>query len=187
LSLVEMLITLFILTILSGVLFWMLLAVKSGYQASTARAGGRQGLNLALAGISREMMDSSVDTVTNNSSSLPPAISFLSAFNSQGTFVTNPSDGSCVWQKYVIYYIPAGTTTLLRRDIYGSFTGPLSSAQLQSYCNGQGKRVISSITSLGLTLNPGNKTAVLSLGVRDTSIQGKSDQQAQSITVLFHN
>lgn len=186
-SLVEMLITLLILSILSVVLFWVLMMVKSGYQASTARSGGRQDLDLALARISQEMMDSNIDTVTNNASGLPPAISFLSAYNSQGTFVTNTADGTPIWQKYAIYYIPSGTTTLLRREIYGTFTGPLSSAQLQSYCNGQGKRVISSISSLGLTLNPGNKTAVVSLGVRDTSTRGKTDQQAQSITILFHN
>ena len=186
-SLVEMLISLFILSILSVVLFWVLLMVKSGYQASMARAGGRQDLDLSLAGISQEMMDSKIDTVTNNASLIPPALSFLSACNSQGTFVTNQADGTPVWQKYVIYYIPSGTTTLMRQDIYGSFTGPLSSAQLQSYCNGQGKRVISSITSLGLTLSPGNRTAVVSLGVKDTSLQGRTDQQAQSITVLFHN
>ena len=186
-SLVEMLITLFILTLLSGVLFWMLLAVKSGYQASTARAGGRQDLDLVLARISMEMMDSNTDTVTNNSSGLSPGLSFLSAYNRQGAFVTNPADGTCVWQKYIIYYIPSGTTTLLKREIYGTFTVPLTLAQLQSYCNGQGTRVISSVTSLGLSTNAGNDTGVVTVGVRDTSIQGKSDLQTQSITFLFQN
>ncbi len=186
-SLVEMLVTLMILVIMSAVLFWVLMMVKTGYQASSARAGGRQDLALALAGISGEMMDSNVDTVTNNTSLIPPALSFLAAYNSQGGFVTDPSNGKPVWQKYVIYYIPSGTSSLLRMEIYGTFTGPLSTAQLQAYCNGQGRRVISSASSLGLALDTGNRTASISLTVRDTSVHGKADQQTQSLTVFFNN
>jgi len=87
----------------------------------------------------------------------------------------------------VIYYIPTGSSKLLRKEVYGNFTTPLTLAQLQSYCNGDGKLLSKSITSLIITPNTTNNSAQLTLAVQNKNLQGKIDQQSVSMTITMRN
>ena len=184
-SLIELLITFVVVILLMGALFWMLLAGKTMWQASVTRSAGRQDVQTASWRIALDLRDSKFDTITNNTSGTPSAFSFLSAYNSGGNFVTDNS-GEVSWQKYIIYYIPTGTTRLLKKDVYGSFSGALTLPQLTGYCNGAGSLISPSVTSMQLT-NVGSNSATLSLTVENTSKHGTVDRQTKQINIMIRN
>jgi len=183
-TLVEVLISFIVMIVLSGGLFWILIAGKTIWQASAARSGNRQELQVSTWRIAQELRDSNLSTVTNNTGGTPSAFSFLSAYDSAGTF-TLDGTGAPVWQKAVIYYVPQGTTRLLRREVFGAFTGPLSAAQLAAYCDGSGSLLSPSLTSLGLGTGAGAVT--LSLSVEKSNGHGKLDRQSRQVAIHLRN
>ncbi|MHC9542120.1 MAG: PilW family protein [Vulcanimicrobiota bacterium] len=185
-TLAELLITSVILLLLLGIFVWMIVAVKSAYQSSVTRAKVRQELQTSFFNITREMMHSSYSSFTDGTSQSGKAISFLSAYDQNGVFVTD-SSGAPVWKKYVIYYVPGGSARLLRKEIYGSFTAALSSEALQAYCDGNGRLITSSLSDMTCAPDSATKSCLLSLALESTNYNGKADRQSGEMRVFFRN
>ena len=185
-TLIESLAAMVALLMITAALFWILLTGKTYWQASVIRSYGRQELQISINKIESELQNSNVGTITNNTAGLPVAFSFLSADDTDGKF-TVASDGSPVWQKYVVYYIPNGTKKLMKRDIYGSFKTPLTQSQLITYCDGTGTVVANTIAGLTLVADTASNTAVITLTSQNKNQHGKADQQTLSTNVYMRN
>jgi len=187
LTLVELLVTLLIITILSGVVIWMLLAGKSSWLASEGRVALRQEIQVTAIKITKELQDSNIELITSNTSGSVKAFSFPSAFNEAGNFVSDPS-GFLVWQKYVIYYIPAGTTSLVRREVTGrDFNTPLTIDELMSYSDGKGVKISPSIENLSLSLNKEDKSTILALKFKKTNRLGEIEEMSFETEIFILN
>lgn len=182
-TLVELLIIMFIMVLLTSSIFWMPILGKKTWQASIARAANRQDMHLISAKIQLDLGNSNVYTITTAGS----AFSFLSAFDASGNFTTDASFGAPVWQKCVIYYIPGGTTKLLRREVYGAFTSAITPAQLTSYCDGQGSTISDSVSALSFIPDLGKSSAALALTLQNVNIHGKIDSQYMQTTIFIRN
>lgn len=186
-TLVEVIASFALLLILSSVIFWILQTGQIIWQSSITRTAGRQELQVAAWRVAAEIRDARISHVTNNTAGTPAAFSFLSAYGQGGSFITD-STGAPVWQKAVVYYIPTGATKLLRREVYGTFTSALTTAQLTSYCNGQGTLLSPSITRLGLTTGAsGAQSVTLSLDLSKKNAMGKLDAQSRQVSVYLRN
>ncbi len=97
----------------------------------------------SLAVLKNELHDSSSVSVTYDlavTPSSPAALSFMTAYDQYGTFVTG-ADGKPLWQGYTIYYLPSGTDKLLKKKIpVTPTTTPkrLSLNELKVHCDGKG-------------------------------------------------
>lgn len=185
-SLIELLITMAILMLMAGALYGLMLSAKTTWQASATRSGVRQGLQTAIFKIATELKDSRAAFITDATAGAPSAFCFLSAQDGAGRFVTD-SAGMPSWQKCVIYYIPAGTTRLLRREVPGSFIDPLPSGQMIGYCDGSGTQCSSSITHMRLVPATSDNSATLSLSAREVNPHGKEDIQSLTVTIFLRN
>ncbi|MGV8121366.1 MAG: type II secretion system protein J [Candidatus Xenobiia bacterium LiM19] len=186
-TLVELTVTMLILALMGGSILWMLVTVKRIYQASIHRGGARQQIQLMIWGIQEDLKDSSFGTLTVTAPGTPPeAFSILSAYDVNHVFITD-SKSAPVWQKCIVYYIPAGTTKLLRKEVFGAFVSALTSAQLLSYCDGQGKVLSDSVTSMSLVPDKVNRCAALSVTLQSKNNHGKTDIQSRQVTLLFNN
>lgn len=185
-TLVELLITSVILLLLLGIFVWMIVAVKSAYQSSVIHTKGRQDLQTSFFNITREMMNSSYSSFTDGTSQTTKSISFLSAFDRNGVFVTD-SNGAPIWKKYVIYYVPSGSARLLKKEVYGTFTTSLSSEALAAYCDGGGKLITNSLSQMTCTPDSATKSCLLSLALESTNYNGKPDRQSGEMRVFFRN
>lgn len=216
-TLIEMLIACFCVLFLVDILFFMFFSGNAIWQASITRTADTQELQVADLKIGAELMQSDLNTVTNNTSGSPSGFSFLSAVNSSGYFVTDIT-GAPVWQKYVIYCIPSGTTNLVRNEVSLSSLFPLgvpvtipllSALQVSSYCSSRGTIISSAVTSLalqpdyntflsvnlssGLGVSAGVNIAAstqavnLALNLQRKNQRGKLDQQSRTITIYMRN
>jgi len=186
LTLIELLTTMSILLIIMGAVYSMLYAGVIMWQSSVTRTSNRQDIHISFRKFELELRNSDASFITDGTSGEPYAFSFLSAYNQSGNFTTDAS-GRPVWQKYVIYYIPAGTKKLLRKEVYGSFTAPLSASQLATYLDGEGKLISSSVKSMKIIPNTSNNSAIVSLTVNNDSKHGKRDEQNLNLTVSLRN
>jgi prepilin-type N-terminal cleavage/methylation domain-containing protein len=185
-TLMELLVTMLIVVMIASALFWMLASAKTMFQSSTGRGSNRQDLQVAAWRVAHDLRAGNVNLLTVTGPGAVNAFGFLSAFDVNGTFVTDTT-GSPVWQKYIIYYIPAGTTKLLRKEVYGNFTQPLTPQQLLSYCTGDGRLLASSITVLSLSPDTTSRAATLTMTVQGTNQHGKIDRQSKKVTILIMN
>jgi hypothetical protein len=152
-----------------------------------ARSAARQDLQVACRKISQDLRTGNLALVTNSTAGSPPAFSVLSARDRFGSFITSTADGTPSWQKYVIYYIPTGTTSLLRKEVYGIFSGALPASQLAAYCDGSGTTISKSMTVLRLTPEASSKAMRLYLEARSTNRHGKSDAQSLETIIYLLN
>lgn len=192
-TLIEMLVTLLIFFLIAGILFMMMIKSKVVLQSSAARSSSRQDLQVVSFKIAQDLMYSKVGFVTDGSAGGLNAFSFISAQDSANKFILS-TDGTPAWQKQVIYYIPAGTTNLMRKEMYVDFKAnpaalaPLTLAQLSAQLNGTGKLLSGSVTSLKLTPNAaGQSSADLSIQTQAQNQQGKPDQQSGQVTIYIVN
>lgn len=89
-------------------------------------------------------------TINNN---LPKAVSFLSAYDSDGIYRTD-SYGRPVWQKYVVFYLTANSSNLLRKEIDSpGATSALTQSELISYCDGGGTVAAFDVSDFQLELD----------------------------------
>jgi len=185
-TLVELLITLVMILILMGTFVWMIVWVKSAYQSSVTHTRLRQELQISFSTMAADMMNSSYSTLTDATSQSTKAFSFLSAADLNGVFSTD-GNGSPVWKKYVIYYVPGGSRKLLRKEVYGSFTAALSTTDLNAYCDGKGKHISSSLSQMTCTPDSASKSCVISITLESTNYNGKTDSQSRDLRVFFRN
>lgn len=194
-SLVELIITMSLMIMLTSALLWMIITAKTMYQASVASGANRQDLQVITWSIAEDLRASNVNSITV-SGGTPPAFSFLSALGPAGSFeiyndAVHDIYGAPYWQKYVIYYIPSGTTRLLRKEIYSSAglynAQPLTQTELLGYCTGDGKLVSPSVTALGLSPSVANSSALLSATVQNQNQHGKINTQSSQMSIFLDN
>ena len=185
-TLVELLSTMFCVLLISAAIFSMFYSAVVMWQSSVTRTGNRQDMHTALRKLESELINSNASTITNLTGSSTQAISFLSAHDENGRFVTD-SLGNPIWQKYVIYYKPGGTSKLLRKEVYGTFSGPLSTSALNSYLDGTGRLISGQVTTFIVTENIADNFASISLSVQDTNKHGRSDVQNIGMQVSLRN
>lgn len=189
-SIIEMLLVLFILALLSGSIFSMFVNGKTIYYASLTRSSARQDLQVVFWQIERELRDSNLATLNNCTSGGPScpggstrAFSFSSGYDNSGNFITDATTGAAIWQKYVVYCVPSGSTMLFRKE---ESLGTSLTDQI-NHCVAQGKRVSSGVTSLLLTPNFTNASVTIYLTTQNTNILGKIDQQSRDFTLFLRN
>lgn len=186
-TLIELTVTMLIFALIGASILWMFVTVKRIYQASIHRGAARQQIQVMVWEIQEDLKDSSFGTMTVTApGTSPSAFSVLSAYDVNRTFVTDLMSVP-VWQKCIIYYKPGGTTKLIRREVFGTFTAALTNAQLLSYCDGQGRQLSNSVSSLNLVTDAVNRCATLSVTLQSTNNHGKVDVQSRQVTVLFNN
>jgi Tfp pilus assembly protein PilW len=185
-TLVELVITQVIVLLLMGTIVSVLFAFKSLYQASVSHSQNRQELQVAFSNVALELRDSDYDTFTDGTAGSPKAFSFLSAVDRYGNFTTDAA-GAPAWQKYVIFYIPVNSTRLLRKEVYGTFSGALSPSALAAYCDGAGTVVSTSVIMMRCVPDMAIKSCRLSIMLQICNHNGKVDQQSGSMTVFFKN
>ena len=185
-TLVEMLISMSILTMAGGIVLGMVVSAKKMWQASVSRVAISQDLQVASLRIVQDLRQANAGVITDNTTGTPVAFSFLSAHNGQGTFQTDPS-GKPLWQKEVIYYLPTGTKRLLRKEVAGTFSSALTQAELVGYCDGRGSLCASTVSSLRLVTNGSDHSAALTLACQATNGQGHLDSQGRTVTILMRN
>jgi len=164
-TLLELISSIFIVTLLGGVLIWVILNTKILVDSTKSRAAARQEMQVIVFRITKEMQDSTSSSFVSGSN----AFAFASAVDENGIFVTD-SSGKPVWQKYILYYIPSGKTSLLKKEIdYGTF----NPSSLSSYCDGSGTRISSSVTSITLTIDKQKRTGEINLTVEQKNKMNK--------------
>ncbi len=191
-TLVEVLVTLALLAILTGLVAIMLLRAKTAWQASTARAAARQDLQEVSWRIARELQGSSGSFLTDGGPSGLQAFSFVSAASPEGLFLTG-EEGAPAWQRHVVYYLAPGTTRLLRKEIPRNFAASptllraLTPAELAAACDGQGRLLSPRVDSLRLSPQPGGATAILEIQARQGSAHGGQESLGRRLPILLYN
>jgi len=181
-TLVELLISMTIITLLMGSFMWMLLAGKAMYQSSVAHSRERQELQGIFHRAVQELRESRYSSITLGAG----GFSFLSARDRSGSFVTD-SSGSPVWQKSVLYYNPAGTTKLMRKEVYGTFSEALSQSAFSSYADDSGFVLSTAFSGGTYTLDPAGRTCSMTMTLFMQNDNGKAEQQAVTALVYCKN
>lgn len=184
-TLVELIATMAMVLMISGALFWMFYGGFNIVQASVTRVSGNQDLQVATTNMLEDLRYSDVNAVVISAAN-PKAIALLSAFDSLGNFVTDSSGGP-VWQKCIVYYIPAGTTKLLRKEVIGTFTSNPTISQISTYCDGKGRLLSPAVTGFNLALDTTTDSALLTLTVQSTNNNGLLDSQSKQTRIYFLN
>lgn len=184
-TIVELIITMFLLLMVGGALLWMLVAGESVVKGSVTRVSGNQDIQVITSAVEEDLRYTNANAIVVNSGS-PRAIGILSAYDQGGAFITD-STGAPVWQKCVVYYIPVSTTRFIRKEVYGAFTAPPSASDLISYCDGKGRQLSSSVKAFSLTVDIVKNSAILRVSVQNTNANGKSDIQSGTASIHFCN
>lgn len=136
-NLTEVVVATAILLLLILIFFNVVILSQKYFKLVDVKAEVQLNVKLGMDKILKEAEQSEFNSFTVCASSVK-AISFLSAYDSEGFYHTS-SSGAPVWQKYIIFYVPSGENKLLRREIPSAgATAPLTESQLISYCNGTG-------------------------------------------------
>lgn len=186
-TLVELITSMTLLMAIGGSMLGLIFAAKSAWQAGNSRSDTRQDIQTTLSQLDADLRDGSIDLVTDATASTPPAICLCSSIDTKGGFVTDTS-GANVWQKWVIYYIPTGTTRLLRREATGIADPPiaLTLAEVKAWCDGTGTLVTGSATGMTAALDSLGGVTV-GLTIQNTNPQGKLERLTSSLYVLPRN
>lgn len=187
LTLVEMLVTFALLAVVAGGMGWLLAATKGTWQGGIAGASVASDLQVGLSRIEAELRSSDALLLTDGTKPTganPLAFSFPSAYDASGTFVTDAT-GIPVWQKFVVYYIPIGTTNLMRTESYVLPSVPpvqQISSTLFASCLG-GRLVASNVTGLTLTSDAVYGGWTVGLSLSGTNANGDIDALSQTLYV----
>jgi hypothetical protein len=148
LTLAEVLVASFLSLVVLGLVFALFVPAKISTITGDNKAEVNMNAYRSIKRLAHELEDSSPLSVTYDLGPLPvnipSAISFLSAYDALGTFVTSDS-GKPLWQGYVIYYYPPGGDRILRKTVALSppAVSPtrLTLAELRNLCDGSGMPV----------------------------------------------
>ena len=190
-TLVEVLVTSSLLLFFATGAVLVMISGQRSWLATRGQADAFQAAQVALARLSRELQFSNSNFLTDNTALTPPAFSFPSAFDTQGRFTTT-AEGYPSWQKYVVYYLPQGSSRLLRKELFTVPTDPtidpiLSQANLTAACDGKGTLIASGVTSLGLAPSTTTAEVVLTLGLQVTNPNGRADRLTWTVSILPRN
>ncbi|MEQ8187146.1 MAG: hypothetical protein ABRQ39_04185 [Candidatus Eremiobacterota bacterium] len=150
-TITELLVTIAVMGLMFSMILAIMVLLKRSYSEEDSRSAMQQNAAVALAKLTRELMESSYKTTTiyNPSSSSPPTgIIFASArqISNYNKFDLDPNNSLCVWHKYVCYYIDtdperASQKALFRRETYinepsGTTTKGASSLSTSNFVTG---------------------------------------------------
>ena len=150
-SLIELSSAMVSVSLLTTMLFWTLAAGRTLWTQSDTAIRIQQDLHRdAGPQLERELRRSLYASLVNLTGDDSPALSFASAADCTG-FCTNVTTGDPVWKTQIVYYVPVGTTRLMRAEV--PFSGvALTPAQVRStVAAGSGLLVADTIASLLLT------------------------------------
>ncbi len=185
-TLIEILIAAFLFLLVSGIVLGVAVIAKRYWQAAEGSIEVKQNTYIATEKVMKDVSDSSIDTFTDNTSETDRAIGFLSAYNTNGIFVTN-NNGEIVWQKYIIYYIKSGDNRLLRKEVYGSFTDALTTAELRAQCDGKGRVAAFNIKSFSADVDKDKNNVAIIVGAETTDKNGKKNSFSMDENFYFNN
>lgn len=127
-TITELLVTIAIMSLMFTMILAIMILLKRTYNEEDSRSSMQQNAAVALAKLTRELMESSYKTTTiyNPSGSTPPTgIIFASPrqISNYNKFDLDPNNSLCVWHKYICYYIDtdperASQKALFRRETY---------------------------------------------------------------------
>jgi len=129
--------------VILGLLVALFVPVKVACITGDNKAEVNMNAFRTLAVLKDELHSSSITSVTYDLAAMPSsphALSFMTAYDQYGIFVTG-ADGKPVWQGYVVYYLSSGTDTLLKKKIPVSPTTTprrMSLNELKGCCDGNG-------------------------------------------------
>ena len=186
-SLIELLITLLIITLLTGIIIWLFLAGKKVWLASEVRVSLRQEMQIVTHRITRELQDSNLKLLTSVDNGSLKAFSFPSAFDDNGKFVTD-SRGYPVWQKYLIYYLADDSTVLLKKTVKDKdFEEGLAEDELISYCDGTGVKAASSVEDFTFAINKEDENLGFSIKFKKKNRLGEVEEMSFETKVFILN
>lgn len=188
-TLIEVMVTVSLLVVVTGAMMYLLTIVKGRWVSGASRASVRQDMQTTLWQMATEIRNTEAALVTVNSQASPAAFCFPSAYDAQNNFITDPA-GGMTWQKFVIYYIPAGTTRLLRKEVYSLPATPpiqLTEAAMLGYCDGTGSLVAGDVGAMTATIDIPNGGLTLGLTTTGTSGKGTVDTVSSSLYLETRN
>lgn len=144
-SIAELLVTISIMGLMFTMIATMSLLIKKTYVAQNSFSSMQQSAAVALAKLSRELMESSYDTITIYNPSDPnqfTGIIFGSArnYSNYNNFTIDPSTAKPIWFKYIGYYIDndpksSGEKVLCRREYWRDTVGGTSGSIIKAPCS----------------------------------------------------
>jgi hypothetical protein len=144
LTLAELIVASFLSLIVMSLVFALFVPAKLSTITGDNKAEVNMNAHRSITRLSHELRASSPSSITYvnpRSPNEPAAISFMTAYNRDGLFVTG-SSGKPLWQGYVIYYLPAGGNKILRKtvDVSPPTASPsrLTLPELLALCDGNG-------------------------------------------------
>ena len=110
LTMVEVIVTLFVMTIMFGMVVAIIMLIKNNFNDAERRSSMQQNASVALAKLTRELMETSPETITVYnplSGADPKGIIFASARepSTNNKFDLDTTTAECVWHKYICYYL----------------------------------------------------------------------------------
>jgi len=185
-TLVELIISMAMITLLMGAFMWMLLAGRSMYQSAATSSTISQDAQIFISRLREEMRESDCSSITYQNNVKRTAISLVSARDREGNYVTGDS-GAPVWQKYIIYYCPGTSTTLKRREVYRKYSGRLLAATMALYCNGEGTVITRSLDTLTCKVQKNPSLCTLTMILAAVNDRGNADEQTWYTTFYLRN
>jgi len=141
----------------------------------------------ALERVLLDMHDSNIVSLTNGTSSNPPAISFLSCRDKFGNAQAT-STGAPYWQAYIVYYVSSSGALMWQRVVPAGLPSAtataLTSTQLSNYCTG-GRPMAFGLTAFSVTPNASAGSASATVTTTDSVSAGIRNQVTYTGTTYF--
>jgi len=192
-TIMELLIVMFIISLISGIIIEMIVSSKKTFQAISDRSGSGLDLMVSSWKISGDIKSCSRKYVCDGSAGALQAFSFVSALDKNGRY-TLKSDGTPNWQAYVIYYIIPGTSKLVRKEKFVDFAADptllraYTVDELKKEMDGSGRKVATSIKSIKLVPSAGGESAAsLFIETELKNQNGRLDRQSRSFTIYMYD
>ncbi|MGV8118785.1 MAG: hypothetical protein AB2L14_03370 [Candidatus Xenobiia bacterium LiM19] len=192
-TIMELLIVMFIISMISGIIIEMTVCSKKTFQAISDRSGSGLDLMVSAWKISGDIKSCSRKYICDGSTGNLQAFSLISARDRNGRYSLK-SDGTPNWQAYVIYYIAPGTSKLMRKEEFVDFASdptlltPHTIDELKKKMDGSGRKVVTSIKSIRLVPSAGGESAAsLFVETELKNQNGRLDRQSRSFTIYIYN
>lgn len=179
-TLIETLVTMFVMLMVSLALGWLLMLGKTNWQAGVDRSCCRQSLETAAEKIATDLRNSTPGSLVVQSGTL----SFITAENDEGVFQTNAA-GDPDWRRAVVYYVD-GDANLRLREVPRSTPQPLTTAELAALKSGAGRILLNHVQAFSPSRPvPANVRVVLTTHMLDHN--GKIDNLSYDFTTILRN
>jgi len=185
-TLIEVLVAGSLALLVMGLAYAMFMLSDRYFRITDVKTEVQLNALLASQRLQNELRGTIISSVTNATGSAPPALCFQTAYDGNGVFQTDDY-ANPVWQSYVIYYLPVGSTTMRRFSFASPATvSPLGIAEVQSYCTGSGRIVGYDVIEFSAQVNAAESLVTVNIGTRADSMD-RRNQTAIAFTALALN